>query len=694
MVFVGDSNGIIEFQGNTSTGALTFVKDTSNFSPGFDISSLAISNDGSLLYGTDPVAGSFRVWETASLDLVGEYTRSSFPSAPSETLAGASAVTVSLNDQYLYVVGAETGTLTVLAREESKGSLTVTFNWVQTLQDGSNGARGLTGATGIVASTDGKYVYVTSSTSDTLAIYAIGSDGGLVLDQVIDGTLGLFQPSGLAVDAANDNVYVASQVGNGSGDGGLASSSRPRRARRKSRSLSLSYNAMPTLDLNLGNAENTIDEENFAPIGTSNSNPTTLTINPGAGASSINLASVAGNTTVADSQGTGPISVTVNATYSSTNLTITGGSGDNDVVLDAAGTGNFDINLGNGNSQALIEGTALSGTKPVSLNGGTGDDVLYFDSLGNPFTAYNFNGTKATNNTPQLPDGRILANGHDQVTYTDIASIPGYVGATVSAGTYTPITENEPLTLSGSVIPATNSTILRAAWDLAGRRHVCDPGHDRARRRKAPTRSRPRSPGAQLVAADIDQPGTYPIALQVDSNSNTATAFASVVVQPLPPSVTVTPAPTATAGMLYTLNFSGHEAAGVDYSITGWSITWGDGPTSTLPSGATSATHTFATAGSPKIAVTATDPYMSTTVDQSVTVSYQPSVSADGPYTIQTGQSLLLTATASGVPSKFVWYLQGTSGRDRCDRNDDQHRRRRLDRPGHAHLEPAPGPRD
>ena len=49
------------------------------------------------------------------------------------------------------------------------------------------------------------------------------SDGTLVVDQVLRGSLGLEQPDALAVDPTTGDVYVASQQGLGFGGGGLAS---------------------------------------------------------------------------------------------------------------------------------------------------------------------------------------------------------------------------------------------------------------------------------------------------------------------------------------------------------------------------------------------------------------------------------------------------------------------------------------
>ena len=113
--------------------------------------------------------------------------------------------------------------------------------------------------------------------------------------------------------------------------------------------------------------------------------------------------------------------------------------------------------------------------------------------------------------------------------------------------------------------------------------------------------------------------------------------------------------------MPYTISFSGQEVPGANYAITGWTIQWGDGTTSTLPSDATSATHVYTTDGNDTITATAADPYfLATTITQPVAVSFgTQSVSAGGPYTISTGASLVLTGTAAGTPSGFCWFANG-----------------------------------
>ena len=354
-----------------------------------------------------------------------------------------------------------------------------------------------------------------------------------------------------------------------------------------------------------------------------------------------------------------------------TTLTINGGGGNDSVELDsAAARDQITINLGNGNSTAQVEGTALDPSSQVTVNGGPGADTLLFDAQGQPITTYDASGNlRPSSQPPALPNGQIQVSGGADagVIYTQITSIPGFVGATIGAGGPYTINEGEGqgVTFAGTATAATNSTNLSAAWDLNGSGAFSIPA--------VLTQT---SPGtynvtasltwAQLVSLGLNGPGTYPIALRVYSTSNTVTAYSSLTINPVAPTLSVPPEGTAIAGVPYTLTFSGQEVAGANYSITGWTINWGDGTPSdpditTLPSDATSATHTFTSAGKPTISVTASDNYFAaTTATQSLTVSVGPqSVGAGGPYTIATGDSLTLTATAAGnlSASSFQWEL-------------------------------------
>ncbi len=654
LVFVGGSGGVAAFQGNT-TGATAAdqLQPVAQDTGIVGISDLAVSRDGTLVLATSPSADAVYVLDSSSLATIGSYTTASVTSAsglaPSDTLEGASDVAVSVDDQFLFVTGATSGTLTVLERDLA----TNTFTWVQTLEDGVEGARGLADATDLIVSRDGQYVYVTSGADNSLAIYGIQSDGTLIRDQILTGSLGLGDPGALAGDAADDVIYVASQTGNGLVGGGLASFEPvPPAVSAGPSSLTVSWSAMQTVHLTVGPYQNTISETNYATVGPGSTTPATLDITAGNGLNTVDLLDVDGTTTV--TTGSGQDQFTVDATHTKTNLTINAGGGNDYVELDHASTRDvITINLGNGNSTAMLEGTALPLLSSVAVNGGTGYDTLLFDAKGNPIVAYDSSGNVIADDQPALPNGEIQSTGgtYAIVDYTLISNIPGYAGAVVSAGGPYTITEgqDQPVTLSGSATPATDTTIIGESWDLNGDGVFGDA-----------TGLDPTITWDQLVALGIDGPGTYRIAMRVESDTNTVTAYATLTVQSVAPTVTVSGSGSTTLGVSYPIAFSATEVAGVNYGVTGWSINWGDGTTTALPGGATASQHIYTTPGSYSIIATATDPYGSYSGSTPVVVAAgSDSVGVGGPYEIQTGQSLTLTAVAAGTPTAFGWNLTG-----------------------------------
>ena len=245
-------------------------------------SSLAVSRDGSLLYDS-------------SAD--GNFVFDSNGITSPQSFAGSSGVlAVSPNDQYVYLASGTGGTLEVLQRNGQ--SLSV----LQTLQDGVNGVRGLTGATGITVSRDNKYVYVTSGSGNSLAIFGVQSNGTLQLDQVIHGGPGLDDPSGVATDTVDDNVYVSSLQGTGASTGGLATFTLITSGPPQPSTLSINYSGMWGLNLTTGVFDDTISEITPATV-------SDLNVNAGDGNNTVNITDWNNTTAVTTGSGADNVSI-------------------------------------------------------------------------------------------------------------------------------------------------------------------------------------------------------------------------------------------------------------------------------------------------------------------------------------------------------------------------------------------------
>ena len=180
-----------------------------------------------------PSNNALSVLNTSRLSPAGTYTTTSVtaanPMAPSDTLVGASAIAVSQNDESVYVAGESSGTLTVFERNLSTNVLT----WVQTLQDGVNGCAW----PGRRHRRCGSWTTASMSTSPaarTARWPSMASNPTVrwCSTRSWGASRASWEPSALAVEPANGNVYVASQAGLDSGAGDWPPSRQPRPRRR------------------------------------------------------------------------------------------------------------------------------------------------------------------------------------------------------------------------------------------------------------------------------------------------------------------------------------------------------------------------------------------------------------------------------------------------------------------------------
>ncbi len=594
---------------------------------------VAVSRDGTLVYAVSPTNNALVVLNAGTLSPI---SGSPFTVAGAQQVAVSPDVTSGFED--VYVLGGSSATLAVFQRKISSNGISL----IQTLVDGQNGVRGLLGGDGLLVSNDLKYVYVTSASGGSIAVFDHETDTNnnplatLELAQVLRGQPGLDDPAGLASSGGSDGIiYVATQSGLGSSAGGVAifdpaSQSSP----PKAHSFTVSYQNINTLTVTTGGSDDLISETHPA-------NAQTLTIDAGDGNNTVNLLDFQGTTTV--TTGTGNNNITARSATGG-KLTVDAGDGTNFIQLENALAGDVIKLFGDaGNDTFVIAGGALNPSASVTVNGGGGTNTMLFDSTGKPIIA-------GTNGLPTIPNGTIQIGGnYGEVVYNNIQDIPGYAGATVNAGGSYTIAEGHSLALSGSATPATNSTILSETWDLNGDGVFGDA-----------TGYNPTVSWASLVALGLGHPGTYTIDLRVKSDTNTTDDYAQLTITNTAPTLTVNAPSTATLGVPYTITFSGTEV-GSD-PITGWQVNWGNGTVVNLPSDATSATYTYVANGTEGVTVTAFDANGSYTYPSTFHVTVSPgaqTIHVTGPYTLQSGGSVVLTATTVGSPISFQWDING-----------------------------------
>lgn len=127
-------------------------------------------------------------------------------------LAGATSVAVS--DDRLYVTGVDDNAVTVFARDNTTGFLTALL---QTQKNGVNNLSGLSGASAVTLSPDNNFVYVASGLDNAVVVFkrdaALGELGFLqAIKEGSSGVTGLLGAYQLSVSPDGKSLYVASNT--------------------------------------------------------------------------------------------------------------------------------------------------------------------------------------------------------------------------------------------------------------------------------------------------------------------------------------------------------------------------------------------------------------------------------------------------------------------------------------------------
>ena len=646
-------------------------------------SAVAVSNDDQYVYVTGETGQTLAVFQR-------DLTHNTFTWLQTlqqgvqgvSGLAGADGVAVSTDDKYVYVTG-QADSLAVFERQSSGTLLPV-----QVLR----GTQGLNDPGGIAVDQSG-VVYVTSqqglgvegggiavfnlvppiaitaaSWSNNTVTITAANDFHVGQPVTISGITGSLLPVGydgaFTVTSATSTSFTYALTTN-PGTATLGGATAVPTARAYAVLFNTPTNpavtAMSAVTLTAGDDDNTLSMVHDPSVAN-------LNIVTGDGNNLINLLDVPGPgqtpaaQTIAVTTGTGvnQVSVYADQRHHTYNITMADSTQAGDfLVLDGnpANDANdtFTATLG-GNDTAQVNGGDLPASDAVNIDGGPGFNTLLYNAL--------YNGTAEPINpaTPLTPNGTITLVGPSVATvvYEHFDSVPGFVGPTTSAGgTYT-ITEGNSLTLNGSATAATNTQLLGISWDLTGDGVYGDAVDPTVTFPATSATSKPTITWAQLQALGLTRAGTYTIGMQVVTTDGTFYAYTTLAVQAGATAPAITNAGnTADVGEPYTISFAPTTSVG-DQAATSWTIAWGDGTSTTLPSDAPSATHVYTGVGTDTVRVTVTDvngATASTTHGVSVVVDAS-SLSAGGPYTIDAGDSLTLTATADGAPTTAEWDLK------------------------------------
>ncbi|MEU7905001.1 beta-propeller fold lactonase family protein [Actinoplanes sp. NPDC049118] len=147
-------------------------------------------------------------------------------------LSGVQDVAISPDGRHVYAAASTGSTVAALSRNASTGVLTAlagpntcVYHSAATAVTGCTSARVLDGASGVAVSPDGEFVYVASSRSDSVTVFArddatgaltqLAGTAGCITNSAVGGCVtgrGLNQPGYLRLSPDGSSVYVASST--------------------------------------------------------------------------------------------------------------------------------------------------------------------------------------------------------------------------------------------------------------------------------------------------------------------------------------------------------------------------------------------------------------------------------------------------------------------------------------------------
>ena len=198
------------------TGQLTFVEMLEDDENGVEglafVRSVEVSPDGNNLYAAGTFDNAISVFsrdkEDGRLTFV-EVLRDDVNGV--DGLGAVVSLRVSPNGEHLYAAGANDDAVAVFVRDPNSGQLT----FVEALKDDENEVDGLDGASSVVLSRDGGYVYVAGTYDNAVAVFARDKNTGrltflnVFTDPQTGGDNRLAAISSVAVSSSGGHLYAA-----------------------------------------------------------------------------------------------------------------------------------------------------------------------------------------------------------------------------------------------------------------------------------------------------------------------------------------------------------------------------------------------------------------------------------------------------------------------------------------------------
>ncbi|WP_413283683.1 tandem-95 repeat protein [Vibrio sp. MA40-2] len=220
---VGSSiDGLVVFQRDTDTGKLTFLEEHLDNANGNLLDQVYYPSNGPINNVAISEAGNFVFITSTNDDAVSVYARDSNNGSLTlsstvvdgvdgvDGIEGASSLVLSADNKYLFVSGQSENSVAVFSVDSDTSVLT----YIEKKTDEVDGISTLGGARSLAISPDGRYLYVSAFTDNSITVFAIDSSSGSLtyLTSVrdnVDSINGLAGASGMEVDPLSRHLYVA-----------------------------------------------------------------------------------------------------------------------------------------------------------------------------------------------------------------------------------------------------------------------------------------------------------------------------------------------------------------------------------------------------------------------------------------------------------------------------------------------------
>jgi 6-phosphogluconolactonase (cycloisomerase 2 family) len=211
-------DAVAVFLRDPETGLLSFVEYHQDGLDGVDNlrnpTDVAVSSDGRHVYVTSDLDNAIVVFRRTSFGRLA-YVRSYVTGVDGVWgIGGASAVDLNREGSLVFVTGGLEDSLAVFARDVTSDALVFTD-----VENTYSGALGLTGASDVSVSPDGRHVYTSSDIDNAISIFATGSTRTTVdfvgwLQNGSAGVAGLAGASAITLDRDGGHVFATGALSN------------------------------------------------------------------------------------------------------------------------------------------------------------------------------------------------------------------------------------------------------------------------------------------------------------------------------------------------------------------------------------------------------------------------------------------------------------------------------------------------